>query len=72
MAIPRAIAVTERANQIPSNPIVADHHAASGRRNSVSPVLTICGQNVYPAPPRAPSRMISNVYPSCASAMTRR
>src|SRR5947199_8768654 len=72
MATPRAIAVTERANQIPSNPIVADHHAASGSRRSVSPVLTVCGQHVYSAPASAPSRVISNVWPISANAITRR
>ena len=57
---------------MPSNPIVPDHQAASGTRNSVSAVLVICGHSVYPAPASAPSRMISNVCPICANAITRR
>src|SRR5438093_10854242 len=58
IATPRATAVTLRAIQIPSRPSVADHHAASGTRSTVSDVLTTCGQKVYPAPASAPSRMI--------------
>src|SRR5207245_10427486 len=41
IAPPLATAVTLRASQMPSSPIVADHHAASGSRNSVSAVLTV-------------------------------
>src|SRR5438128_12162182 len=63
IATPRATAVTLRAIQIPSRPSVADPHAASGTRSTVSDVLTTCGPKVYPAPASAPSRMISNVCP---------
>src|SRR3989442_5659408 len=46
IAPPLATAVTLRASQMPSSPIVADHHAASGSRNSVYAVLTVSGSKV--------------------------
>ncbi len=46
MAMPRDIAVTLNASQMPSKPIDRDHHAASGIRIPVNVVLTICGHNV--------------------------
>src|SRR2546422_1816515 len=72
MTIPRATAVTQSASQIPTSPMALDHHAASGTRRRVSVVLAIWGHSVYPAPASAPSRMISNVWPICANAITRR
>ena len=46
MAIPREIAVTLNASQIPSSPNPRDHQAARGIRYPVRVVLTTCGQNV--------------------------
>ena len=40
----------------------------AGMRRAVSDVLAICGQNVYPAPASAPSRISSKLWPICANA----
>src|SRR2546428_13123900 len=70
IATPRATAVTESASQIPSRPIGPDHQAATGTRDSVSTVLTTCGQKVYPPPASAPPRRIPTVGPTWATATT--
>src|SRR3989442_814374 len=43
MTIPRAMAVTDRASQMPRSPMAPDHHAASGRRSRGSVVVPSCG-----------------------------
>src|SRR3989441_6048654 len=55
----RATDVREIAHQIPASPKAADHQAARGMRRADSDELATIGQKVYPAPPSAPSRMIS-------------
>ena len=72
MAPPRATEVREIAHQIPASPNAADHQAARGTRRAESEELATIGQKVYPAPPSAPSRMISKVCPTWDRAMIRR
>src|SRR5713101_1277163 len=72
MAPPRATAVSEIAHQIPASPKAADHQAARGMRRAESDELATIGQKVYPAPPSAPSRMISKVCPTWDRAMIRK
>src|SRR5437667_318722 len=72
MAPPRATEVREIAHQIPASPNAADHQAARGTRRAESEELATIGQKVYPAPPSAPSRMISKVCPTWDRAMIRK
>src|SRR5438034_2949231 len=46
IAIPRRMAVTDSASQMPSTPMALDHQAASGTRSNVSDVLVSCGHRL--------------------------